>query len=502
MPVKFSIREMFKRLLTPGENLHQRAIRSGIWVFALRITDQLFGLIRLIIMARVLAPRDFGLMGIALLTMAILQTFTATGFKAALIQKKESTEEYLDVVWTIHIARGLALSIILFFIAPYVAIFLDAPLATPMVRVMGISVLLQGFSNIGVTYFEKELEFSKQFFYQLSGTLADFVIAVSVALILRSAWALVFGLLAASVVRLIVSYLIHPYRPHTSLDWGKAKELFTFGKWILGVAIAQFLFDQGDDIFVGKLLGVTFLGFYQMAYRISNTLTTEMTGVISQVAFPVYSRLQGNLPSLREAYLKVLHLTAFLSIPLAAGIFVVAPEFIRIFLIEKWMPIVPAVQMLALFGLLRSISTTTSEIFKGVGKPQIITKWGLIRLGVSAAAIYPFTIQWGIMGTSLAVLLAQLVVIMGCSYMVIKITECGFKSFSRLIVLPSISTIIMVLVLYGLKATFLIIGIGHLALLIVAGSVTYFGITYLLDRFCNYGMRSLIEEVWISLKEN
>ena len=500
MTRSFNIVKRVRKLLEPGEGLHQRAVRSGAWVFALKITDQLFGLIRLIVLARVLAPHDFGLMGIALLAMATLQTFTATGFQAALIQKKERAEEYLNVAWTIHIVRGLALSIILFFAAPYVAIFFDATLATPIVRVIGISVLLQGFSNIGVLYFEKELEFGKQFFYQLSGTLAYFVVAVSAALILRSVWALVFGLLAASVVRLIVSYFIHPYRPRPSLDWGKAKELFTFGKWILGAAIAQFLFDQGDDIFVGKLLGVTFLGFYQMAYRVSNTLTTELTGVISQVAFPVYSKLKDNLPSLREAYLKVLQLTAFLSIPLAAGIFIVAPEFTQIFLTEKWMPMVPALQMLALFGLLRSISATTGEMFYGVGKPQIVTRWALIRFGVLAAAIYPLTIQWGIMGTSLAVLLAQIVLTIGCSYMVIKITECGFKSFSRLITLPLISTAIMVLLLYGLKATFLTIGIGHLILLIVAGITTYFGVTYLLDRFCNYGMRSLIKESLTSLK--
>ncbi|MFC1872240.1 lipopolysaccharide biosynthesis protein [Chloroflexota bacterium] len=499
MTRNFNIVKRVRKLVEPGEGLHQRTVRSGVWVFALKITDQLFGLMRLIILARVLTPHDFGLIGLALLAMATLHAFTTTGFPAALIQRKERTEEYLNVAWTIHIVRGLALSIILFFAAPYVAIFFDAPMAAPIVRVMGISVLLQGFSNVGVVYFEKELEFSKQFFYQLSGTLANFVVTVSAALILRSVWAFVFGLLAAEIVRLIVSYFIHPYRPRFSLDWGKAKELFTFGKWILGATITQFLFDQGDDIFVGKLLSVTLLGFYQLAYRVSNTLTTELTSVFSQVAFPAYSKLQDNLPSLREAYLKILHLTTFISIPVAAGIFVVAPEFTQIFLSEKWMPMVPALQMLALFGLLRSTSATTGGVFQGIGKPQINTRWQLVRLGVLAVAIYPLTVRWGIMGTALAVLLAQLVAIMGFSYMVIKVTECGWKSFSRLIALPLISAAIMVLLLYGLKATFLTNGIGHLLLLIVAGITTYFGVTYLLDRFFNYGIRSLIKEILTSL---
>ncbi|GAI54637.1 unnamed protein product, partial [marine sediment metagenome] len=195
-----------------------------------------------------------------------------------------------------------------------------------------------GFVNIGVLYFQKELEFNKQFIYRASGTLADFVVAVAAVLILKSVWALVFGLLAGNFVRLIVSYLVHPYRPHFKLDLAKTKELFGFGKWILGSSILVFLITQGDDIFVGKLLGITFLGFYQMAYRISNAPATEITHVISQVTFPAYSKLQDNLPGLREGYLKTLQLTAFISIPLAGGIFILAPEFTTIFLGDKWMP--------------------------------------------------------------------------------------------------------------------------------------------------------------------
>ena len=500
MPIKFNPIRKAKHLLESGEGLHQRTVRSGAWVFTIRIASQGFGFVRVIIIARILAPDDFGLFGIAMLAMATLSTFTATGFSSAIIQKKERTEDYLNTAWTVTILRGAVIFAVLFFAAPYVTTFFNAPGATNIVRVIGISALLGGFVNIGVVYFEKELEFNKQFFYELSSMVADFVVVVSTALILRSVWALVFGLLASSIVKLIVSYRIHPYRPRLSLDLGKAKELFAFGKWILGSAIVIFLFSQGDDAFVGKLLGVAFLGLYRMAYGISNMPTSEVTGVFSRVAFPAYSKLQDNLPRLRPAYLKVLQFNAFLSIPLAAGIFILAPEFTQIVLTEKWMPMVPALQVLTLFGVLRSISATTAAVFQGVGKPQIATMWALIRLGVLAAVIYPLTIRWGIMGTSIAVVLSQIVLTVGFSYMVVKVTECGGKSFSRLIVLPSISTIIMVLLLYGLKAIFSTIGIGQFILLVIVGILAYFGVTYLLDRFFNYGIRSLIKESLKSLR--
>ena len=322
------------------EQLSHRVAKGGFWVFALRITKQIFYIIRLIILARILAPADFGLLGIAMLTMMTLETFSQTGFQAALIQKKEDINAYLNSAWTVGILRGFILFIILYFIAPYVAAFFNSPQAKPIIQVIGFAILINAFTNIGVVYFQKELEFKKQFIYQFSGTLADFVIAVSAALLLRSVWALVFGLLAGNAARLVVSYFIHPYKPHISFDIVKLKELFGFGKWVLGSSILIFLITQGDDIFVGKLLGTTMLGFYQLAYKISNTPATEITHVISGVTFPAYSKLQDDIPRLREAYLKVLQLTAFLSFPLAGLIFVLAPDFTKIFLGEKWLPMI------------------------------------------------------------------------------------------------------------------------------------------------------------------
>jgi len=329
------IKKITNNLITPGETLSQKVVKGGFWVFLLRIVNRGFSLVRLIILARILSPSDFGLMGIALLTMSTLETFSQTGFQQALIQKKENIRSYLDSSWTALIFRGFILFVILYFIAPYAAIFFDAPKAKPIIQVIGFTVLFRAFTNIGVIYFQKELEFNKQFIYQFSGTLADFIVAISAVLILKNVWALVLGSLAGSIVRCLISYLIHPYRPKLNFNLEKIKELFGFGKWILGSNILAFLLTQGDDIFVGKLLGTTALGFYQMAYRVSNMPATEITHVISQVTFPAYSKLQGNIPKLREAYLKVLQFTAFLSFPIAGLIFILAPDFTKIFLGEN-----------------------------------------------------------------------------------------------------------------------------------------------------------------------
>ncbi len=439
-----SLENQFLDTPGPAAGLRARVVRGGFWVFAIRITDRLFRLARTIVLARLLAPADFGLFGIALLAMSALETFSQTGFNAALIQKQGDTKSYLDTAWTIQAIRGIVLALILLVIAPYVAAFFDAPAAKPILQVIGVSVLFQGFTSIGVMYFQKELEFHKQFVYVLSGTLADISVAISAAFLLRSVWALVLGLLAGNLVRMAVSYLIHPFRPRPRLNQKQFKELFGFGKWVLGSSILVFLITQGDDIFVGKLLGVTALGFYQLAYRLSNMPATEITHVISQVTFPAYSKLQDNLPRLREAYLKVLQITVFLSFPIAGLIFVLAPDFTKIFLGQKWMPMVPAMQALAFWGLIRAVGATTGPVFYSVGKPRIATKIQFIELILLVILIYPLTAQYDILGTSLAIVFAGLVGgIAGC-YLAVKTTLCNRRDFFMVFSFPLLATVIMI----------------------------------------------------------
>jgi len=445
------IKKIANNLIAPGGTLSQRVIKSGFWVFFLRIINRGFSLIRLIILARILAPSDFGLMGIALLTMSTLETFSKTGFQAALIQKKEDIESYLNSAWTVLILRGFILFIILYFIAPYAAIFFNLPEAKPIIRVIGFSILFQAFTNIGVTYFKKELEFNKEFIYQFSGTLADFIVAISAVLILRNVWALVLGLLAGNVTRCFVSYLIHPYRPRLNFALEKVKELFGFGKWIMGSSILIFLITQGDDVFVGKLLGTTALGFYQLAYRISNIPATEITHVISQVTFSAYSKLQDNIPKLREAYLKTLQLTAFLSFPIAGLIFALAPDFTRIFLGDKWMPMVPVMQVLCIFGVTRSLNATTGPIFQAVGKPSILTKISLSQLIFLAAIIYPFAIKGELIGVSWAVTLTNFYCFIIAFQKTIKITKESKKNIISVIIPPALITISIMCLIHLFK---------------------------------------------------
>jgi O-antigen/teichoic acid export membrane protein len=288
-----------------------------------------------------------------------------------------------------------------------------------------------------------------------------------------------------------MSYILHSYRPRIRLDKGEFKELFGFGRWVLGSSILIFLLSQGDDIFVGKMLGVTALGFYQMAYLISNLPATEITHVISQVTFPAYSKLQDDLPKLRDAYLKVLQLTAFLSFPIAGLIFVLAPDFTRIFLGEKWMPMVLAMQVLCVLGALRSIGAASGPIFLALGRPDIEAKLPAAQLALLAILIYPLTEKWGITGTAAAISIVSCSFIFIILSIVIRLVKMGKSEILKLVKCISFP-LLAIIPIFPMKRFILRLLAGNDILLfcmvIVMAILIYSLCVYILDRYSDYNV--------------
>lgn len=481
-----------------SEALTKKVVKGGLWIFALRILNRVLGFLRIIVLARILSPNDFGLLGIAMLAISTIETFSQTGFQAALIQKKGNVEAYLDAAWTVSAIRGLVLFMVLLLTAPLIAEFFNSPQALPVIKVIAISTLLSGFQNIGILFFHKELEFNKLFVYEFSSTLVDLSVSISLAFLLRDVWALVWGGVAANSFRLFLSYIIHPYKPRLNVDKEKIKEMFGFGKWVFGSSIVIFLATQGDDIFVGKMIGVTALGLYQMAYQISNLTTTEIALLISRVTFPAYSKLQNDLPRLREAYLKVLQVSAFIAVPLTGGIFILAPEFTRIFLGNKWMGMVPAMQVLSFAGLARAVISTTSPVFMAIKRPDIATKCQALRLALLVALLYPFTIKWGLLGASIAVLISISISVFAFCAIVINTTRCSLQNFVRMIFFPSIGTAIMLLFIYYFKTTILSFDLPHFIVAFLLGCTIYACATVFFDKYLNYGIIKLIKESFVA----
>lgn len=487
--MKDRIRELLERLVPTGSVL-QRSVKSGVWVSATKMSLRLSQVLMLIVLARLLSPRDFGLMGVALLTLAATRRFTNIGLNAALVQQKEeNVDEYLNTTWCLEIGRGLLVFAVVFLAAPYVGTFFGEPRATPLIRVLGLSPVFYGLRNPGVVYFQKDLSFHRDFVYQSSGAVMQFAVGVGYALYSPTVWALVFASVSRPATKFLLSYVLHDYRPWPSFDLEMARELIQYGKWITGSSIIGYVYSQGDDAFVGWFLSATALGFYQYAYRIADMPAREFSSVISKVTFPAYSQLQDDIDELRGALVQSTRLTAFVAFPMAFGIALVAPSFVPAVLGSEWTPMITTMQLLALYGLLHAITRNFGALWKAQGRPDLIAKLGTLRVCCLAVLIWPLTARFGIEGTALTVVGVYVFPMLPIDvYLAARMVEGRSAMLYREYVYPFVAATIMFGSLYYARGVLEVSPLVELLVLVPSGAVVYFVAAALLERRFDWGI--------------
>jgi O-antigen/teichoic acid export membrane protein len=320
-----------------------------------------------------------------------------------------------------------------------------------IIRLLSLIQVIGALINIGTLYFKKDMQFHRDFAFTVVSYLAETIVTVILAIGTRSVWSLVWGKLLGVILKCIFSYWVHPYRPRFRLDRAKAWDLWTFGQWIFFAGILSFFLSRGDQLLVGKLLGPAMLGLYVLANKLSHVPATEITTVIAEVTFPAYSKIQNDLPRLRNAYFKVLRLTAFFSVPVAGLVFALSADFVHTFFREEWWTMIPVLQILVFRGLVNSIHATFGSVFQAVGKPFIPVFLQIVRLFLMAALLYPLIVRWQIRGAAAAIVLIALIMQPFGYWMIIRILRCTLRSILRELWIPFTATVGMVLAVYGLR---------------------------------------------------
>lgn len=483
--------------LIPSGGTTERVVKSAIWAMGQNAFGRVLQMAMLTIIARLVGPAEIGLVGIALLALSGIKKFTKIGINDALVQDVEdNVDEHLNTVWILEVARGLLIFAVLFAGAPLAGILFNEPRATDLIRVIGVSPLLLGFRNPAMVYFQKNLDFHKQFVYRVGGDIAQSVVAVAYALVWPNAWALVVGYIAADVVRLVASYGLDTFRPQLDFDWDSARGIVDYGKWITGSSILFFLYSEGDDTFVGWMLGPTALAFYQYGYRFSNAPASELGNVISSVMFPAFSKVQEDRSLLRKAFLRTVRVTAFVATPVAFGIAVVASDFVLTFFGPQWTDMVVPMQILCGYGFLRALGQAFGPVWKTLDRPDIVTKFSAIRVLLMAILIWPATEMYGIVGTAIVVTAVYVFPMMPLDvYVTVDMLDLRYMEIIREIAYPFVASAAMAGVVWYTDST-LSFGPAVELVVSVAVGVAAYGIAVLfLDRQSNWGITGNIRGI-------
>jgi O-antigen/teichoic acid export membrane protein len=363
------------------------------------------------VVARLLQPDDFGLFGIAGLTIAAVEMLSATGIESALVQRRGAIDNCLNTAWAIQAGRAVLLGLVVAGSAPWVAWFFSDGRVVPVLRVMSLGIVLRGTANVGLVTFVKRLAFRRLFVLDAVVTLTDVVVAVVLAITFRSVWALVGAFIAAGVARSIASFALHPFRPSFNVEWARVRELAHYGKWVLLSSVCIFVGSQLDNLVVGKMAGMAALGVYAMAYDLSLLPLEGITYPISRISIPTFAALQDNPQRLRSAYDRILQIAVFLSVPACVGLAVIAPFFVTLGFGAKWAGATFPLQLLLVGQAVKSVVSPGAGLFYGAGAPRYDFYMQAARSVVLGGLVVPFTYFFGLAGAAIAVVGSSLAMV-------------------------------------------------------------------------------------------
>jgi len=386
-----------------------RTIQGISWMSGFRAATRIFAFVKTAVLARILTPAQFGIFGIASLVLVFLEVITETGINVFLIQSKGNINKYISSAWVVSLLRGVIISLLLALTAPFIASFFHTPEATTILLFMSLVPFVRGFINPASIKFQKELQFNAEFWYRTAIFFFDAAIAIIVGYLTHSVYSLVWGLLAGALLEVVLSFILFRPRPRLLTEKNYFQEIFHHGKWVTMYGILGYFTDNGDNVVVGRLLGSASLGLYQMAYKISILPISEVSDVVSKVVFPVFTKIAGDKKRLFRAFLKTNIFAFSASFSLGAIIFLFPKQIILILLGEAWLSAAPVLQVLAVYGILRTVAGPSTALFLSLGKQKYITAMLFIRFLGLALTIYPLVSFYGLMGAGYSALISVIV---------------------------------------------------------------------------------------------
>lgn len=349
----------------------QRQMASGaVWMVLFKLVERSLGLVSTLILARLLSPDDFGVVAMATSFIVMAELLSAFGFDVAIIQNRSATPADYNTAWTCNVLLGATITTLMLAMAAPIAEFYRKPELMWVVFALAFGSLATGAENIGVVAFRKELDFRKEFKFQVSRKFIGFIVVIPLAFWLRSYWALVVGILFSKVAGTIISYLMHPYRPQPTLE--RFRALFAFSRWLLLNNLVSFLKERSSDFFLGRFVGARGLGTYNVAYELANLPTTEISAPINRALLPGFAKID-DTARLESAYANAVSLLALLALPAAATLFAVAPFVVAVLLGQKWLAAIPLMQILAFNGALLLFHSSISSVLFARGFPERVT---------------------------------------------------------------------------------------------------------------------------------
>lgn len=357
-----------------------KAIISGLsWAFGERILAQGITFLVSIILARVLAPEDYGVISLILVFINLANVFVVNGFGESLVQSKEATDKDFSTVFWCTFCFSLILYFVIFLFAPSIGSFYGNDELKQLLRVLAIKIPLSSVNTIQQAYVSRGMQFRKNFFSTLGGALVSGVIGILMALCGFGVWALIAQYLVNSLVSTLVLFFTIDWHPSCYFSLKSAKRLMDFAWKSTGAAFINELYTQICSLIIGKKYSTTDLAFYNRGNQFPSLIITNINSAICKVFFPVMSSLQENVSALKEFAKLAIKISSFVIFPLMTGLIGISENLVIVLLTEKWLPCVVFLRIFCLFWMTQPLQVINWQIMKAVGRSDLCLKLEVIK---------------------------------------------------------------------------------------------------------------------------
>lgn len=385
-------------------NIARKAALGAFWSLVSNGLAKGLGVLSLSILAHLLLKDDFGYVAAAMVAINYLSIFKDFGLGVALIQRRGDIEEAANTVFILNIAMGVALAMLAFVFAPLVAAYFNEPQLSAIVRWLGLSFLINSLGAVHIIRLKRELAFRKKLIPDLGNAIVKGIVAIAMALSGFGVWSLVFGQLTGAVVGVFIVWFIMPWRPRLAFNRSLAGSLLKFGGTIMGLDALTVISENLAPIIIGKICGMALLGVFALAYRLPEVLLIANLWVMADVAFPAFSVIQNQPAEMRKGFLTTVRLVGLVATPLCLGMLFAADPIIRVFFGPQWLEAVPILRILAIFAWVHSIGFHVGDIYKAIGKPDILLKLAVLFILIELGALL-IGARYGLIGIAIGYLL-------------------------------------------------------------------------------------------------
>jgi PST family polysaccharide transporter len=378
----------------------RRFAAGASWLYAHRGLERLLDFAATVVLARILSPEDFGLVAIAASAVAIVEGLSAFDVNRALIRTRDDDRALYDTAWTLSALRGLAVALVMLAVATLVA----DPRTGAVLSLMALGPLVGGLANPRFVAFERDLVYSRLALLTLGAKVASVAATLAVAVLYRSYWALVVGLLVGTAASTLLSYALRPYRPRLTL--ARSADLAAFSGWLSLATLVTTLSMETDRVIVGALLGFAEAGLYFMTVSVGALPTRELVSPLQRMLLPSFSERALDRGRLRRAAVESINVLGSLSLAAGFGFALVANDFVPLALGGQWRPIVPLLVVLVPYLGLRATLSMALPCVMALGRTRLLAGVSLAYAVVHLPVFVAGTARFGLRGAVGAIVVA------------------------------------------------------------------------------------------------